>query len=84
MAFISIHAKLQLPSSTIVNVTADGVISRIGLMLPPYEVWCSAREGSLSCCVNHTVILAKSYFVHNFLLLSTENIFFAQLWTVLR
>ena len=37
MAFILHHAKLQLPSSTLVNVTA--------------EAWGSAREGSLSCCV---------------------------------
>ena len=26
------------------------VIVRVGLMLPPYEAWTSAREGSLSCC----------------------------------
>ena len=51
MAFISLHAKLQLPSSIVVIVTADGMISRVGLMLPPYEAWRSAREGSLSCCV---------------------------------
>ena len=50
MAFILRHAKLQLASSTVVNVTADGVISRVMLMLPPYEAWCSDREGSLSCC----------------------------------
>ena len=50
MAFILLHAKLQLPSSTIVKVTADGLISRIGLMLPPCEAWYSARGGSLSCC----------------------------------
>ena len=50
--FILLHAKLQLPSSTIVNVTADGVISRVGLMLPPCEALCSAREGSLSCALS--------------------------------
>ena len=45
-----LHAKLKLPSSTIVNVTADGMISRLGFRLLPYEACCSAREGSLSCC----------------------------------
>ena len=50
MAFFSLHAKFQLPSSTTVYVTADGVISRVGLMLPPFEAWRSARKGSLSCC----------------------------------
>ena len=50
MAFISLHAKLNLPSSTPVNVTADGVIIRVGLMFPTCEAWCSAREGSLKCC----------------------------------
>ena len=38
MVFILLHAKLQLPSFTIVNVTVDGVISRVGLMLQPYEL----------------------------------------------
>ena len=50
MAFILRNSKLQLPSSTIVNGTADAMISRVGLMPPPYEAWCSAREGSLCCC----------------------------------
>ena len=49
IALISLHAKLQLPSSTIVHVTADGMISRVGLMLPHYEACCSAREGSNMC-----------------------------------
>ena len=32
----------MLPSIIIVDVTAVGVIIRVGLMLPPYEAWCSA------------------------------------------
>ena len=56
MAFISLHAKLQFPSSTIVYVTADGVISRVELMLPSYEAWCSAREGSLSCSASQKLV----------------------------
>ena len=53
MEFIFHHAKLQLPSCTIVNVAANGVIIRLGLMLPPSvsEACCSAREGSLNYCV---------------------------------
>ena len=37
---ISLHAKLQLPR--IVDVTAVGVINRVGLLLSHYEAWCSA------------------------------------------
>ena len=33
--FISLHEKLQFASSTIVNLAADAVIIRLGLMLPP-------------------------------------------------
>ena len=36
MAFIKLHAKFQLPSLIIVNVTAGVVISRVALMLPPW------------------------------------------------
>ena len=35
MVIISLLAKLQLASSTIVNLSADAVIIRLGLMLPP-------------------------------------------------
>ena len=35
MAFILFHAKLQLPSIIIVDVTAVGVIHKVGLMFPP-------------------------------------------------
>ena len=45
MAFISLHAKLQLPSTIFVDVTADGVISRVGLMLPFYEMKLGALLG---------------------------------------
>ena len=38
MAFISFHAKLQLLSIIIVDVTAVGVINRVGLMLPPMKL----------------------------------------------
>ena len=50
MAFVSLHVKLQLPSYTIVNVTADSLIIRVGLMLPSYEAFCSAREAFLRSC----------------------------------
>ena len=54
MAFISLHAKFQLSSSTIVNVAAHGMIIRLGLMLPPYDsLWslplCSGRVSALLC-----------------------------------
>ena len=49
MVFILIHAKLQLASSTIVNLAADAVIIRLGLMLE-FEGCCSAKEGYLRCC----------------------------------
>ena len=51
MTFISLHAKLQLSSILIVDVTADSGIRRVGLMLPPYEVWCSAPEDHIGHCV---------------------------------
>ena len=47
---------MQNCSSTVVKVAADNVISRVGWMLPPYEAWCSAREGSLSCCDSRSTL----------------------------
>ena len=49
------------PSTIIVDVTADGVITREGLMLPSYEAWCSARDGSLSCCDHRDNFLEDKY-----------------------
>ena len=48
MAFILLHAKLQLLS--IVDVTAVGVINRVGLMLPSDEAWCSALTDHTGHC----------------------------------
>ena len=43
-------AKLQLFSIIIVDVTAVGVINRVGLMLWPYLAWCSAPTSPLGHC----------------------------------
>ena len=51
MAFISRQVKLQLPSIIIVDVTAVGVISRVGLLLPPYEA-CALLPPTLWGTVN--------------------------------
>ena len=50
MAFILLHAKLQLPSNIIVDVTAVGMINRVGLLLQPYETWCSAPAHHVGHC----------------------------------
>ena len=50
MAFFLLHAQLQLPSIVIADVTAVGMINRLGLMLPPYEAWCSAPTDDTRHC----------------------------------
>ena len=51
MTFIYLHVKVQLSSCIIVIVTAIGAINRVGLMLPPYEAWCSAPKDQVGQCV---------------------------------
>ena len=47
---MSLHVKLQLPSLIFVDVMTVGVIDRVGLMLPPYEAWCSAPTHHVGHC----------------------------------
>ena len=67
------HAKLQLPSTIIVDVMADGVISRVGWLLPSYEAWCSASEGS--CAVKCSALFFGKIVVYlkNFKVLSLSQ-----------
>ena len=50
MSFILLHAKLQFPSIIVVDVTAVGRINRVGLLLLPYEAWCSAPAHHVRHC----------------------------------
>ena len=50
MAFILLHAKLQFPSISIVDVRAVDMINKAGLMLPPYEAWCPVLTHPLVHC----------------------------------
>ena len=50
LAFTLLHARFQLPSIIIVDVTAVGKIIRVGLMLPPYAACSSASTDRMGHC----------------------------------